>query len=224
MTDEIKTSGSNAHSRKLRLVVTSLAVVLALLAVEAFYYFSPPPLDPEQKALLAWQGVRAPDFSVTNLDGRAIHLADLKGKRVVLNFWATWCPPCLAEIPNFIKLRGAASPANVVILGISADDLALQRAFAQRQGVNYPLTLMGDAPSPYLDVDRIPVTMFIDGNGIIQHVLFGPQDFADLKKDAAEPDFAGTVKAAPAVAASGSAACRDREPGPPRECPRPAGL
>jgi len=201
MSDETKISPGNSRppsARKLRWVLTLLAAVLALLAVEAFYYFSPPPLDAEQKALWVWQGVLAPDFSVTNLDGRTIHLADLKGKRVVLNFWATWCPPCLEEIPNFIKLRSATSPTNVVILGVSTDDLDAQKAFAQRQGINYPLTIMGNAPSPYQDVDVIPVTMVIDRNGIIQRVLFGPQEFADLKKYALESDFAGTVKAAPA--------------------------
>lgn len=201
MSDETKTSPASSRppsARKLRRVLSVLAVVLALLAVEAFYYFSPAPLDPEQKALRAWQGVLAPDFSVTDLDGRTIHMADLKGKRVVLNFWATWCPPCVAEIPGFIKLRSATSPTNVVIIGISTDDLDTQKAFAQRQGINYPLSLMGNVPSPYQDVDAIPVTMVIDRRGIIQHVLYGPQEFTDLKKYAMESDFTGTAEAAPA--------------------------
>src|SRR5690348_11161624 len=201
MSDETKTPPANSRSpsaRKLRWASSLLAVVLALLAVEAFYYFSAPPLDPAQKTLRAWQGVRAPDFTVTNLDGRPVRLADLKGKRVVLNFWATWCPPCLEEIPSLIKLRRATSPTNVVILGVSTDDLDTQKAFAQRQGINYPLSLMGNAPSPYQDVDTIPVTMVIDRHGIIQRVLFGPQEYADLKIYAAESDFTGTAEVAPA--------------------------
>ncbi|HLX96033.1 MAG TPA: TlpA disulfide reductase family protein [Verrucomicrobiae bacterium] len=201
MNDEANTSATGSQPRSARIfrwALSLLVAALALLAFEVFNYFSAPPLDPEQKALLAWQGVRAPDFSVTNLDGQAIRPADLKGKRVVLNFWATWCPPCLEEIPNFIKLRSATSPTNVVIIGITTDDVVTQKAFAQRYGINYPLTILQDVPSPYQDVDRIPVTIFIDRNGIIQQVLFGPQDLQTLEKYSAEPDFAGKVAAAPA--------------------------
>jgi len=172
-------------------------MVLAVLAVEVFYYYSPTPFSPEQKALLAWQGVRAPDFFLTNLEGETIHLADLKGKRVILNFWATWCPPCVEEAPNFVELRSATSPTNIVVLGASTDDVALQREFSTRHGLNYPIAILKNAPSPYQDVAIIPVTMMIDRNGVLQHVLFGPQDFADLKKYSTESDFTGTVRSAP---------------------------
>ena len=181
----------------MRFAVSLLAVALALLAFEAFYYFSAPPLDEEQKALLAWEGVRAPDFSVTNLDGQAVRLADLKGKRVLVNFWATYCPPCLEETPNFVKLRAETPPANVAIIGLSTEDMATQKVFAQRNGVNYPLAILQNMPSPYQDIVKIPVTLVIDRNGVIQHVLFYAQDFKTLETFAAEADFAGRVKAAP---------------------------
>ena len=197
MADEIKTTSDKTSPKRLRFAVTLLAVALALLAFEAFYYFSAPPLDEEQKALLAWEGVRAPDFSVTSLDGQTVRLADLKGKRVIVNFWATWCVPCLVEIPNFTKLCAETSPTNLVILGLSTDDAATQKTFAQRNGINYPLAILQNVPSPYQDIVKIPVTLVIDRHGVIQHVLFYAQDFKTLETIAAEPDFAGLVRTAP---------------------------
>jgi peroxiredoxin len=197
MADKIKTTSDKTSPKRLRFAVTLLAIALALLAFEALYYFSAPPLDEEQKALLAWEGVRAPDFSVTNLDGQSVRLTDLKGKRVIVNFWATWCVPCLVELPNFIKLRAKTSPTNLVIIGLSTDDAATQKTFAQRNGINYSLAILQDVPSPYQDIVKIPVTLVIDRNGVIQHVLFYAQDFKPLEKIAAEPDFAGLVKTVP---------------------------
>jgi len=197
MNDEPKTT--NPFPRNFRFAVTLLAVAVALLAFEAIYYFSAPPLDEEQKALLAWEGVQAPDFTVTNLDGQAIRLADLKGKRVLVNFWATYCPPCLEETPHFVKLRAETSPTNVAIIGLSTEDAATQKVFAQRNSVNYPLAVLQNAPLPYQDIVKIPVTLVIDRNGVIQHVLFYMQDLKTLETAAAEADFAGTVKAAPAA-------------------------
>jgi peroxiredoxin len=197
MVDEIKTTADGAGSKKFRFALTLLAVALALLAYESFYYFSAPPLSPEQKALVAWEGVRAPDFSVTNFDGHAVRLADLKGKRVIVNFWATYCPPCLEETPNFVKLRAETSPTNAAVIGLSTEDAATQKTFAQRNGVNYPLAILKYVPSPYQDVATIPVTMLIDRNGTIQHVLFGPQDLKTLEKIVAEADYSGVVKSPP---------------------------
>ena len=197
MTDEIKTTADKPSSQKFRFAVTLLAVAVSLLAFEAFYYFSAPPLDEEQKALLAWEGVRAPDFSVTNLDGQAVRLADLKGKRVLVHFWATYCPPCLEETPNFVKLRAETPPANLAIIGLSPEDMATQKVFAQRNGVNYPLAILQNVPSPYQDIVKIPVTLVIDRNGVIQHVLFFAQDLKMLEKFATEADFSGQVKPPP---------------------------
>lgn len=196
MNEEIK-AAANPSPRKFRFVVTLLVVTLALLLFEALYYFSAPPMDEEQKMLLTWEGVRAPDFTVTNLDGQPVHLADLKGKRVILNFWATWCVPCLSEVPNFVKLRAEMSATNVFILGLSTEDTATQKTFEQRAGINYPLALLQNVPTPYQDIIKIPVTLVIDRNGMIQHAILGPQELKALEKFASEADYAGPVKSAP---------------------------
>jgi peroxiredoxin len=80
---------------------------------------------------------------------------------------------------------------------LSTDDAATQKIFAQRNGVNYPLAVLQNAPSPYRDIAKIPVTIVIDRNGVIQHVLFYAQDFETLEKIAAEADFSGQVKSTP---------------------------
>jgi len=83
--------------------------------------------------LTQWEGVAAPDLLVTTLDGEKLRLDDLRGRRVVLNFWATWCGPCVKEIPHFIKLADETDNAELVIIGISREDGAVQKAFAEKK-------------------------------------------------------------------------------------------
>src|SRR4029079_10972301 len=82
------------------------------------------------------------DFTVTGLDGRSISLADLRGKVVLVNFWATWCPPCRAEIPDLIKLQNKYRD-KLVVLGISEDEIPVDevKAFAREQKINYPVAM-----------------------------------------------------------------------------------
>jgi peroxiredoxin len=145
----------------------------------------------------AWEGVLAPDFSVTTLDGKTIKLSELKGKRVVLDFWATWCPPCRKEIPHFIKLANEASPDELVIIGISSEDADTLKAFVKKNGINYPIASADELPSPYTDVTGIPTTFFIDRRGVIQNVLVGYHDFDQLKAHALATDAVSEPKPAP---------------------------
>jgi peroxiredoxin len=148
-------------------------------------------------ALEAWQGVSAPDFSVTTLDGKPIRLADLRGKRVVLDFWATWCPPCVKEIPHFIRLVNDADAKDLVIVGISSEAKDKLTAFVKAKGVNYAVASADDLPSPYKDVRAIPTTFFVDRNGVIQSVFQGYHEYEALKAAALAEDFKGDVKKAP---------------------------
>jgi len=144
-----------------------------------------------------WLGVAAPDISVTTLDGQTLKLNELKGKRVVLDFWATWCPPCVQEIPHFIKLRAEAGADQLAIVGISSEDTATLKSFVKKKGINYPIGSADDLPAPYKDVSGIPTTFFIDRKGVIQNVFVGYHDFDNLKTHALAEDYSGEAKPAP---------------------------
>jgi DsbE subfamily thiol:disulfide oxidoreductase len=119
----------------------------------------------------------APGWELQDLDGKTIHSSDFKGKVVVLDFWATWCPPCRAEIPGFIELQKKYQAQGLAVVGVSVDQASSDtvKSFAQKLGVNYPVVL-ADAKitTAYGGIDGLPTTFIIDGNGRIvkQHLGF----------------------------------------------------
>jgi len=159
-----------------------------------------------------WVGVLAPDFSVTTLEGKTIKLSELKGKRVILNFWATWCPPCMAEVPYFIKLRSETPESEIVIVGISSEDVGTLKAFVKQNGINYPVASTDVLPTPYnVPTGKIPTTFFIDRKGVIQSVEVGGRDFEELKAHALADDYVGEPKPAP-PATNGVAPGKEKTP------------
>lgn len=85
-----------------------------------------------------------PDLEFRDLDGRVHRLSEWDGKLVLLNFWATWCTPCLKEIPLLVETQREHGPRGLQIVGIAMDDAALVRAFAARLQMNYPI-MVGQA-------------------------------------------------------------------------------
>lgn len=114
--------------------------------------------------------VTVPPFTVRDLDGKTISMADLKGKVVLVNFWATWCPPCRAEIPDLIALQ-AKYKDQLVIIGVSEDEIppAEVKAFATGQKMNYPIVMSSpELSSIFKGVAALPTTFVIDPEGKIQ--------------------------------------------------------
>lgn len=145
-----------------------------------------------------WEGVPAPDIAVNTLDGERLQLSELRGRRVILDFWATWCPPCVKEIPHFIQLINETSRDDLVIVGISDEDEATLREFVGKHGVNYPTGgPASELASPYADVTAIPTTFFIDRQGVIQFVLEGYHDLGELRTRALAEDYSGPPRSAP---------------------------
>ena len=125
------------------------------------------------------ENVPAPDFVLKDLQGKDLKLADYKGKVLVLNFWATWCPPCRAEIPDFVEAYAANKDKGLEILGVSVDRMTADRLlpFVSKAKINYPVVL-ADAKivQDYEPGDYIPATIIIDKKGIVRHRHVGQID------------------------------------------------
>lgn len=121
------------------------------------------------------EGEKAPGFEVTTVDGKKIKLNDYAGKVVLLDFWATWCGPCVAELPNVKKLYESNKGKPFEIIGFSADnELSDLTEFIKENGITWPNVFEPD-PKPgtamlTYGVQKYPTTVLIDGKGIIRHV------------------------------------------------------
>jgi peroxiredoxin len=117
-----------------------------------------------------WIGQDAPDFEVTDIEGNHIKLSELRGKRVVVNFWRPLSLRSRDAIPHFIKLRKTIPEEKLMIIGISSADAEELKGVGELLGINYPLVSSKELPSPF-DVRWKLTTFFIDQNGVIQSVL-----------------------------------------------------
>jgi peroxiredoxin len=127
----------------------------------------------------------APEFALKDADGKTVHLADYKGKVVLLDFWATWCGPCKLEIPWFIEMERSNKDRGFAVLGVSMDDEGWEvvKPFIAGLGVNYRVVIGNDVTAQlYGGVEALPTTFLIDREGRIAaaHVgLTSRKDFED---------------------------------------------
>jgi peroxiredoxin len=107
-------------------------------------------------------GDDAKDFTLKNIESKEVSLSEFKGKAIILNFFATWCPPCRAEIPDFIALQKAYGPSGFTFVGVSLVDEKESRDYAAQAGINYPILVDdGKASELYGPVRSIPTTYII---------------------------------------------------------------
>jgi peroxiredoxin len=137
----------------------------------------------------SFKGKRAPNFVLHDLSGKSISLRDYAGKPVVINFWATWCPPCLQEMPWFQELNRENAGSGLTILGLSVDsepNSAVPEKIAatvRRLGVTYPILLSDESMRTlYGPVHLLPETFYINRKGVIVQDVWGHADKESIDK------------------------------------------
>jgi peroxiredoxin len=130
----------------------------------------------------SWWGKPAPDFTLTDIEGRTHRLSDYRGKDVVVVFWTTWYGTCKKEIPQWKELRSAYPQEKLAILAISNEPAALVKKAAEEQGITYTvLTNSGDLPTPFDQVETVPSSFFIDPDGNFKVAINGMVPATDAK-------------------------------------------
>ncbi len=126
----------------------------------------------------------APAWQLTTLDGKPVGSEELKGKVVVVDFWATWCGPCVHEIPGYIALQKKYAERGLVIVGVSVDQqgAGVVTKFVSSKGINYPVALATpEIIAAFGGIEGIPTTFLIDREGRLRHRKVGAMETADYE-------------------------------------------
>jgi len=128
-------------------------------------------------------GDKAPDFQITADNGRALSRSDFGGRLLVLNFWATWCPPCIEEMPSLDQFQRRFAASGVVVAGVSVDtNERAYREFLRKAGVSFLTARDPEARiSSSYGTFKYPETYVIDSRGKVVRKIIGPADWMDAK-------------------------------------------
>jgi len=183
----------------------ALVVVAIVVAGMLYFGFHAARRTGADRPPSATKSSAAPDFTLESLDGTSVRLSDLRGKAVLLNFWATWCSPCKIEMPWFIELQKQYGPEGLQVVGVAMDDSSKDdiAKFAKEMGVNYPVLMgkeaVGDA---YGGVPALPETFFIGRDGKIVDRIIGLKGKAEIEDSIKKA--LSTTAASPAIATAGA--------------------
>lgn len=157
-----------------------------------------------------FQGKAAPDFELTDLQGKPLRLSDYRGKAVVLNFWGTWCVPCKEEIPSFIALQKQYGPQGLTVIGIAMeyreDALPAVKQFVHDMGMSYPVVMGTAAVAHTYGVEAMPMTFYIGRDGNIGTRVFGISSAGSIEEHIKAALQQGAQPTAPASAGAANQA------------------
>ena len=136
------------------------------------------PTQPPHPSVAAGEiGSRLPNFSLTDLEGHPVSSSELRGKVVLVDFWATWCQPCKKEMPGYQKLEDRYGPRGLAVIGFKFEtmpDMQDPLQFAEGIGVRYPLAgATEDLKRKFGGIEGLPTTMLYDRNGILRWKIVG---------------------------------------------------
>jgi peroxiredoxin len=135
----------------------------------------------KQAENLALDGVLAPEMETVDLDGQTHRLSDYRGRVVLLNVWATWCAPCRKEMPALDQLHKDKASEGLVVLGLSLEEVEVQREFTETMKVSYPLlTKEGNIPEEFSTTARFPANFLIDRQGLLRPAPSTDEPFENL--------------------------------------------
>jgi peroxiredoxin len=193
-------------------VPTKIIPYLAILLLLPLFGCDTPRPEAVERSVGVSSNV-APDLKLKLLDGETVHLSDYRGKVVLLNFWATWCPPCRVEIPEFVDLHKNYKDKDVVVIGVSFDhesDSEYVRSFSRQAGITYQVAKVqnyseivaierawsgiegistlrgygrGDPENGNGSIQMIPTTFIIDKTGMIVRKHVGPREAEQLASE-----------------------------------------
>jgi cytochrome c biogenesis protein CcmG/thiol:disulfide interchange protein DsbE len=159
--------------------IAFLAVLIILIALVIIGWFV---MGRGTGSKIIMIGDRAPEFHLKTLDGGSVNLADLRGKVVMVHFWATWCPPCVEEMPTIDKLYRTLTGKDLMILAVSVDEggEGAVRSFIQQNKLGLPVLLDpgGDVARLY-GTYKFPETYIVDRQGVVRFKAIGPRDWTD---------------------------------------------
>jgi peroxiredoxin len=156
--------------------VTVLVIILSLKLNDSSFQFS------NQVAIK--DNLPAPDFKFPGLDGKMVSLSDYKGKVVLVNIWATWCPPCVEEMPSMEKLYKKFKGENFEILAVSIDEPGLKAVapFMKKSSLTFPALIDSEGTiKTVYGITGIPESFIIDKQGILIKKIIGPVDWTTPK-------------------------------------------
>ena len=133
------------------------------------------------KETSAKTGSKAPDFTLLGLDGKVHTLGEYKGNPLVINFWGTFCKPCVREMPTLQKQKEVWQDKNVQIVGINLNENKITvKSFIEGINITFPILLDDDLIRNKYNVRSYPTTFFINANGIIEDIFIGEMQESDL--------------------------------------------